>query len=122
MNNLGDFARSYVRMLDNASLRLARRIAGSETPPLRLIISHPAIYSNVHLIGRPGIRFPVPVVGLHYQILEDSTQLVFAPGIGFSPAVFVEALRRGCKRMISILQNASASQFVQAAATPTHVS
>ncbi len=49
--------------------------------PTDLLISHPRIASAYTIIGRPGVRLPyVRQYGLHYQIHEDKTVLIFMPG------------------------------------------
>jgi hypothetical protein len=46
-----------------------------------VIVSHPTIYPEVLLLGRPGARLPyVKSFGLHYQIWPDKTVLTVMPG------------------------------------------
>jgi hypothetical protein len=46
-----------------------------------IVISHPGIYPEIPLVGRPGIRLPyVTYFALHYQIWEDKTIITMMPG------------------------------------------
>jgi hypothetical protein len=45
------------------------------------VISHPQIYPELRVIGRPGVRLPqVTHFGLHYQIFANELQLTFYRG------------------------------------------
>jgi hypothetical protein len=47
-----------------------------------ILISHPEIYPEVELVGRPGVRLPyVSRFGLHYQILDDRIVITLMPGV-----------------------------------------
>jgi hypothetical protein len=47
-----------------------------------VVVSHPEIYPEVLLIGRPGVRLPyIKSFSLHYQIWHDKTSLTFMPGL-----------------------------------------
>lgn len=49
-----------------------------------VLISHPGIYPNVPLVGRPGVRLPyVTYFGLHYQLWPDKIVFTFMPGLNF---------------------------------------
>ena len=46
-----------------------------------VVLSHPAIVSEVPMVGRPGVRLPyVRYFGLHYQMLDDRTRFTVMPG------------------------------------------
>ena len=62
--------------------RLLLRFTGNRLSlPTDLLISHPRIFPSYTIIGRPGVRLPyVRQFGLHYQIHEDKTVLIFMPG------------------------------------------
>ncbi len=47
-----------------------------------VLVSHPEIYPEVLLAGRPGVRIPyVQHFGLHYQIFPDKTVITLMPGL-----------------------------------------
>lgn len=47
-----------------------------------VLVSHPEIYPEVFLAGRPGVRIPyVKNFGLHYQIFPDKTVITLMPGL-----------------------------------------
>lgn len=50
-----------------------------------IVISHPAIYPEVPLVGRPGVRLPyVTYFALHYQIMETKIIITMMPGLQWS--------------------------------------
>ncbi len=49
--------------------------------PRDIVVSHPEIYPEAPIIGRPGIRLPyVRCFGLHYQIHPDMINITVMPG------------------------------------------
>lgn len=47
-----------------------------------IIVSHPAIYTQIPVVGRPGIRLPyVKYFAMHYQIWEDRTVITIMPSL-----------------------------------------
>jgi len=62
-----------------------------------VLISHPAIFDGVDLIGRPGIRLPyIQKMSLHFQIFDERTVITFMPTRYWkiSNAEFSESLER----------------------------
>lgn len=50
-----------------------------------VLVSHPEIYPEVFLAGRPGIRIPyVKNFGLHYQIFPNKTVITLMPGLNWA--------------------------------------
>lgn len=50
-----------------------------------ILISHPVIYPEVPIVGRPGVRLPyVRYFGLHYQIWADKIVITLMPGTEWS--------------------------------------
>jgi hypothetical protein len=59
---------------------LALKAMGALTSE-RIIVSHPEIFGELQLVGRPGVRLPyVSHFGLHYQMFADKTVVTFMPG------------------------------------------
>jgi hypothetical protein len=59
-------------------LRLLGKIHGER----KIVVSHPTIYPEVSVIGRPGIRLPyVKYYALHYQIMEEKTVVTLMPSL-----------------------------------------
>ncbi len=58
------------------------RLTGLLRPIKRqAVVSHPAIYPQVPVLGRPGVKLPYAQhFGLHYQIFEDRIVLTIMPG------------------------------------------
>ncbi|HWQ33202.1 MAG TPA: choline/carnitine O-acyltransferase [Blastocatellia bacterium] len=62
--------------------RLLALFGLSDADETEILISHPEIYPEVPVVGRPGIRLPyVSQFGLHYQILEDRIVITLMPGV-----------------------------------------
>lgn len=71
-------------------------------PPREIIVSHPEIYPEVPLVGRPGIRLPyVKYFGLHYQIFEEKIIITMMPGIKWkvSNAELIKSLQKNLERI-----------------------
>jgi hypothetical protein len=58
------------------------KVMGRMKPaPREILVSHPEIYPEVPVVGRPGVRLPyVTCFGLHYQIWENKTVITMMPG------------------------------------------
>lgn len=49
-----------------------------------MLVSHPEIYAEVPVVGRPGIRLPyVKYLGLHYQIFDEKILITLMPGLSW---------------------------------------
>lgn len=71
-------------------------------PSREIIVSHPEIYPEVPLVGRPGIRLPyVKYFGLHYQIFENKIIITMMPGIRWKipNAELIAMLQKNLKRI-----------------------
>lgn len=74
--------RVYIRGIMKVTKRLLRVMGLADFGHHDIIISHPRVYKEVPILGRPGIRLPyVRCFGLHYQIFEDSITLTWMPGM-----------------------------------------
>ncbi len=73
-----------------------------------VLISHPEIYPEVPVVGRPGIRLPyVKLLGLHYQIWDDKVVITFMPGMkwNISNREFIKALDQSLNRIVALFQS-----------------
>lgn len=72
--------RLYIRAVVKAAKILLRALGLAHFGREDILISHPAIYSEVPVIGRPGIRLPyLRFFGLHYQIRDTDIVLTWMP-------------------------------------------
>jgi hypothetical protein len=72
-----------------------------------IIVSHPEIYEEITIVGRPGIRLPyVKYFGLHYQILDDRMVITMMPGQKWpvKNQDFILHVEKNLKKIISSLQ------------------
>lgn len=80
-NSITGLHRQYVRVICTlaaliGTLTRSVSLAGSD-----IIISHPAIFPEVSLVGRPGIRVSyAKYFALHYQIFDEHIILTVMPG------------------------------------------
>ncbi len=84
------------------------RILGLFRPVQReVLVSHPDIYPEVPVVGRPGIRLPyLKYFGLHYQILEDRIVVTVMPSTNWTipNAELIAELRTSLKRIQLIMR------------------
>jgi hypothetical protein len=73
-----------------------------------IIISHPQIFKEAPIIGRPGIRIPyAKYFGLHYQIMEGNITVTMMPGINWmiSNEKFIRELENQLKKIEKIIKS-----------------
>lgn len=71
-----------------------------------IMASHPAIYPEVPVVGRPGVRLPyVKCFGLHYQILEDRSVVTLMPGVDWTVRneEVIAELRKSLEQLATII-------------------
>ncbi len=80
---------------------ILRRLGRLKTEGREILVSHPEIYPEVPVVGRPGIRLPyVKYFGLHYQIFDQKIVITMMPAISWRIpnaeliAVLAESLER----------------------------
>ncbi len=91
-----------------AFVALSLKLAGRLRPPEReILVSHPEIYPEVPIVGRPGVRLPyVKYFGLHYQIWDDKIVITMMPSVSWQTpnAEFIKQLTRNLERICGLLQ------------------
>ncbi|MCC6857356.1 MAG: choline/carnitine O-acyltransferase [Bryobacterales bacterium] len=95
---------TFLQLLAAGGLRLLG-LAGA--PRREVIVSHPEIYPEVPLVGRPGVRLPyVKYFGLHYQIFDDRIVLTMMPGVRWPVpnGELVAALTESLERLRTLLE------------------
>ena len=81
--NRSTWQKIWAQTLIFPTLRLFRKLKLITMENRQVLISHPAIYSEVPLVGRPGVRLPyVSYLGLHYQIWPEKIVITYMPGLG----------------------------------------
>lgn len=103
-------ARYFILVISVPAIFLLKRIGLFSSMGRRdIIVSHPEIYSEVPILGRPGIRLPyVKYFGLHYQIDEDHIVLTVMPGLTWNipNAELIAELESCLKKLQVIAENA----------------
>jgi hypothetical protein len=71
----------------------------------QILVSHPEIYKQLPMVGRPGIRIPYArLFGLHYQIFEDRIVLTYMPSKKWAtPNAELTGVIRDCLKKIQAL-------------------
>ncbi len=81
VHSLGSFKRHFVNYTVVAALWFLRAFGLHKRRAREVIISHPAIYDNIPVMGRPGVRlFYINHFSMHYQILENKIVMTYMPG------------------------------------------
>lgn len=86
------------------------RMLGLYEPVRRrqVLISHPRIYPEVPVFGRPGVRLPyVQYIGLHYQIMRDRIVITLMPGVDWTipNAEFIAVLQQSLDQIREVICN-----------------
>jgi len=82
LHTRGRIARVWAAAVGGIAGGLLRALGLHRRQPREILVSHPEIYPEVTIVGRPGVRLPyVNCFGLHYQIMEDRTVVTFMPGV-----------------------------------------
>lgn len=67
-----------------AALLLLHATGNLKREQRQILISHPAIYPETPLVGRPGARLPyVKYFGLHYQIFAEEIVITMMPALAW---------------------------------------
>jgi hypothetical protein len=75
---------NFISLVIGLSRRFLQILGLFKAPETDIVISHPDIYLEVPVVGRPGIRLPyVKYFGLHYQIMADKTVLTVMPAVNW---------------------------------------
>ena len=78
-----------------------------KSPQKEILVSHPDIYPEISVFGRPGVRLPyVKYYGLHYQIMDDRIVITMMPGFNWKiPNVeFIRELEASLEKIRSIIR------------------
>ncbi len=97
-------------VLTDFMLRKTKRMRGIRRD---IVISHPAIYPEIAMVGRPGVRLPyVTYFALHYQIFQDRTIITMMPGLRWNVAneKLIAELHDNIQAIIDIVQNVKTNE------------
>jgi hypothetical protein len=99
--------RSFITIVFSLRMILFNIMGASKRLGREILVSHPEIYQEVPVVGRPGIRLPyVKFMGLHYQIMDEKIVITYMPALKctISNQEFTKALEQGLKKIIAIIQ------------------
>ena len=109
----GKLARVWSMAVLAVTVGILRLFGKYEQKDVDIIASHPAIYPEVPVVGRPGIRLPYTrEFGLHYQIWDDHTTIVLMPSLKWSlpNAEIIEALRSSLEQIGELSDRVTAGE------------
>jgi hypothetical protein len=96
----------YTNIVTVMGLRLLRLLHLSRPTQWEVLVSHPEIYPETPIVGRPGIRLPyVKYFALHYQIMEERIVTTIMPSVTWPlpNAELVATLRDSLEQIRDIL-------------------
>ncbi len=94
--------RLYIQLVGKVAFLLLKGLGLIESINTDTMISHPEIYPEVPIVGRPGIRLPyVKYFGLHYQILRNKIIVTMMPALQWkvSNEKFIAVLTENLERI-----------------------
>ncbi len=87
-----------------------RRLGRLKPEQREILVSHPEIYPEIPVVGRPGIRLPyVKYFGLHYQIYDQKIVITMMPSVSWRipNAELIAVLRESLERIKQIIIDAN---------------
>ena len=99
--------RTFVTIIFSLRMILFKMMGASKIMGREILVSHPEIYQEIPVVGRPGIRLPyVKYMGLHYQIMDENIVITYMPALNcnISNLEFTRVLEQELKRILSIIQ------------------
>jgi len=100
------FQQIYVSILMGITILFLKIFGLFKSAMPDVLVSHPEIYPQVPVVGRPGIRLPyVNHFGLHYQILDNKTVITMMPGLkwNISNTKLIAAVEQSLNRIKSAI-------------------
>jgi hypothetical protein len=99
--------RIFATWVAGLAMLLLRLLGLLEKPEQReAVVSHPEIYPEVPVVGRPGVRLPyVKHFALHYQMFRNNTVVTLMPSVAWTVpnAELMAELRASLERIQSII-------------------
>jgi len=100
------FSRTFTSLAIAFSMLLLRILGLFKQPQTDIVVSHPGIFEEVPIVGRPGIRLPyVKYFGLHYQIMMDKTVVTMMPAVNWQVPnqQLIEELQRNLEKVLWVI-------------------
>jgi hypothetical protein len=97
------FFRAVMLVLCMTTLMVMKAL---KSPQKEILVSHPDIYPEVSVFGRPGVRLPyAKYYGLHYQIMDEKIVITMMPGFNWkiSNADFIRELQASLEKIRLII-------------------
>jgi len=97
----------YIKFIAALAMTLLRLLRQFELQPRDIVVSHPDIYNEAPIVGRPGIRLPyVRCFGLHYQIYTDKIVITMMPGLKWDVpnAQLIQETENSLRQLLQILE------------------
>ncbi len=98
----------WVNLLLGLSIAILKIFGKYQPQSMDVPASHPDIFDEIPIVGRPGIRLPYArYYGLHYQIWDDKIVITFMPGVSlkFSNKELFEAIETNLQKLKKVLSS-----------------
>ncbi|NOX88518.1 MAG: choline/carnitine O-acyltransferase [Calditrichaeota bacterium] len=86
--------------------RLLKKLGLLRINRREVLVSHPTLYPEIPLVGRPGIRLPyVKYFALHYQIWQEEITVTYMPGLKWeiSNEKMTKVLQKNLERLQELI-------------------
>jgi hypothetical protein len=106
LRNQRGLARTWRAWIMTLRAKILARSGTFKEIEREVLVSHPEIYAEIPVVGRPGVRLPyVKYFGLHYQIFPDRIVITMMPGMAWEVPNerFVEELRASLDQVAEAL-------------------
>jgi len=100
------FGKVFASIMLGLSMLILRLFGSFKQPETDIIVSHPGIYKEVPVVGRPGIRLPyVKYFGLHYQVMRNETVITMMPAVKWQipNADLIKELQANLERVLWVI-------------------
>lgn len=103
----------WVNLLLGLSMLFLKLLGQYKPMSMDVPASHPDIFEEIPVVGRPGIKLPYArYFGLHYQLWKDKTVITFMPGVSlpFTNQQLFEAINQNFNKVKEILAKSQSSK------------
>lgn len=102
-------------VIASISILLLRMLGMFDLLNRDVIVSHPQNFSEVPIVGRPGIRLPyIKYLGLHYHLLEDRIRITLMPSVSFKipNEKIIETLNHNLKNLVRFVERRNTADTI----------
>ena len=101
-------SKTFTSIIIALSMILLRVLGYFKQPETDIVVSHPAIFDEIPVVGRPGIRLPyVKYFGLHYQLMPDKTVITMMPAVKWNKPnqEVIESIKKNLEKVLWVISD-----------------